>query len=141
MTSSLDTTPGPVERRRTRRFLTQFFAAFLVYLLILGAALIWGDWDGTSPWRLIWVLAPILPILATAVMLVRYVARSDEYEMQMTSRSLAIAFVVTMLAAVVIGFLGFTGITVPGVGWWIYGIGMLTWLIARVVLQSREAHA
>lgn len=137
MTSTLDTTPGPAQRTRTRRFVTAFAVTMAAYVAVLIASLIWGDWQGDDPLRLIWVLAPVVPIIATAVVLVRYIASSDEFEVIQSCKSLAVAFLVTMLAAVVIGFLGFSGIAVPGVGWWIYGIGMFTWLVARIALDLR----
>lgn len=139
MTSNLDTSPGPAERARTRRFATHFGVAFLAYVLVLIASLTWGDWEGTSPWRLLWVLAPALPIVALAVVLIRYVSTSDEMEVILTCKSLAVAFAVTMLSAVVIGLLDIADFRIPGAGWWLYSIGMATWLVARIALSVTGA--
>lgn len=138
MTSTLDTSPGPVQRQRTRRFVTQFVLAFLAYGIVLTASLIWGDWESENPWRVVWALAPMLPIIAVAAILIRWVATADEYEVIQSCKSLAVAFAVTMLTATTIGFLGFTGIDVLGAGWWIYSIGMFTWLVARISLDVRD---
>lgn len=139
MTSKLDTSPGPAERARTRRFATQFGLAFLAYVVVLVASLIWGDWGGTSQWRILWVLAPALPIVAVAIILIRYVSASDEMEAILTYKSLAVAFAVTMLSAVVIGLLDIANFDVPGAGWWLYSIGMATWLVARIMLSISGA--
>ncbi len=82
----------------------------------------------------------MIPIVATAAILIRHLATSNEREVLMSCRALAVAvaFAVTMLAAATIGFLGFSGVETPGSGWWIYGIGMFAWLVARIRLEVRE---
>ncbi|GAA2059332.1 MULTISPECIES: hypothetical protein [Leifsonia] len=137
MTSELDTRTGPSERRRTQRFAVQFGAGMLAYVLVLCASLLWGGLDGDDPIRFAWALAPVVPVVLVAGVLIRYVVRSDEYETVQTLKGLAVGFVVTMLLAVVAGFLDIAGLSIPGAGWWLYGAGMLTWLIATIVLKLR----
>lgn len=138
MTSTLDTSPGPRQRARTRRFALQFGATMVLFAVVLVVSLVLGDWDGDSPWRFAWALAPVVPILATAAVLIRYVATSDEYEVLQTCRSLAVAFVVAMLLSIVLALLQNAGWTPDGAGWWIYTGGMLTWLIARIRFEVRR---
>lgn len=137
MTSTLDTSPGPSERLRIRRFARNFILAMLAFGVVLAASLIWGDLDGESPWRFAWAVAPAVPIAVTAVVLVRYVASSDEFEIVQMCKSLAVGFVAAMMASLVAGLLGAAGMEVPGLGFLIYGVGMLTWLVASLVLKLR----
>lgn len=137
MTSTLDTS-GSAHRRRTRRFATQFGIAMITYAAVLFVSIAWGDVDGGTAWSVAWGLSPMIPIAATAAILIRHLATSDEREVLMSCRALAAAFAVTMLAATTIGFLGFSGVETPGSGWWIYGIGMFAWLVARIWLEVRE---
>lgn len=137
MTSTLDTSPGPSERARVRRFATSFTLSMLAFGLVLAASLIWGDLDGQSPWRFAWAVAPAVPIAASAAVLVRYVAKSDEFEMLQLCKSLAVGFVAAMMASVVVGLLGAAGLELPGSGWLIYTAGMLTWLVSSLVIKFR----
>jgi hypothetical protein len=109
----------------------------LAYAAVLTASLIWGDLDGDDPIRFVWALAPVVPVVGISVILIRYVLRADEFETAQTLKSLAVGFVATMLLAVVAGFLGAAGLEIPGLGWWLYGAGMLTWLVATIVLRVR----
>lgn len=137
MTSTLDTTPGPSERLKTRRFAISFTLAMLAFVVVLAASIIWGDLDGTNPARFAWAVAPAIPIAVTAVILVRYVATSDEYAVMQACKGLAVGFVAAMMASLVAGLLGAAGLELPGLGWLIYTVGMLTWLIATLVLRLR----
>jgi hypothetical protein len=109
----------------------------LAYGLVLTASLLWGDLDGHDPVRFAWALAPVIPVAYVAAVLIRYVLRSDEYETMQTLKALAVGFVVAMLLAVGAGFLGIAGLEVPGLGWWLYAAGMLTWLAATIILKLR----
>ncbi len=138
MTSNLDTrAAGPTERKRTRGFALQFTLGMAAYGLVLAASLIWGDLDGDDPVRFAWAVAPVVPVAAVAVVLVRYVLRSDEFELVQTLKGLAVGFVVTMLLAVLAGFLGIAGLDIPGLGWWLYAAGMLAWLAATIAIKLR----
>ncbi|MDN4613305.1 hypothetical protein P5G50_02465 [Leifsonia sp. F6_8S_P_1B] len=137
MTSTLDTTPGPSERARNRRFGLTFTIAMVAYGVVLVVSIVWGDLDGTSPWRFAWALAPVVPVAAAAALLIRYVVRSDEYEQIRTFKALGVGFVVAMLLAVVAGFLGIAGLDIPGLGWWLYSGGMLGWLAATIAMPRR----
>jgi hypothetical protein len=137
MTSKLDTSPGPSERARVRRFAFTFVLTMVAFGLVLAASLIWGDLDGDSPWRLAWAVAPAVPIAVTAGVLIRYVASSDEFEILQLCKSLAVGFVAAMMASIVAGLLGAAGLELPGLGFIIYGVGMFTWLVASIVLRIR----
>jgi len=138
MTSELDTrTVGPSERRRTRSFALQFSLGMVAYVLVLVASLVWGDLDGDDPARFLWAVAPVVPVAVVAVILIRFVLRSDEFELVQTLKGLAVGFVVTMLLAVIAGFLGIAGLEIPGLGWWLYGGGMLAWLVASIAIKLR----
>lgn len=138
MTNHLDTrTAGPSEKRRTRRFALQFTLAMVAYGVVLAASIIWGGLDGEEPIRFVWAIAPVVPIIALAAILIRYVLASDEFELIQTLKSLAVGFVVTMLLAVLLGFLDIAGLTLPGTGWWLYSGGMLAWLGATIAIRLR----
>lgn len=137
MTSRLDTQSGPTQQRRNRRFAVQFGIGMVAYFLVLAASLTWGQLNGSDPVRFLWALAPAVPVVGIAVVLLRYVIGSDEYETVQTLKGLAVGFVVTMLLAVVAGLLGAAGLEIPGLGWWLYAAGMLTWLVATIVLKLR----
>jgi ABC-type transport system involved in multi-copper enzyme maturation permease subunit len=91
-------------------------------------------------WSVLWW---VLPVLATAFVLRaawRYVQRIDEYQRQLQLESLAIAFGVTMLAAITLGLLTArvdTGMSVYTGIWTLYGIGMIAWAIAARVRGAR----
>ncbi|MGO2660274.1 hypothetical protein [Mycetocola reblochoni] len=138
MTNDSDTrSAGPSERRRTRRFAAQFSVAMAAYIVAVIASVVWGGLDGEDPSRFAWAVLPVLPIAWLAVILIRFVLGSDEFEFVQALKGLAVGFVVTMLLAVLAGFLDIAGLSIPGLGWWLYAGGMLAWLAATVAIRLR----
>ncbi len=107
------------------------------YGLVLAAVLVWGHLDGSSPWRYVWALLPVVPALWIVVAVVRHGNRIDDYQRLLLLRGLAVGFAVAMIASVTVGFLGVAGLVLPAAGWIIYGVGMLGWLVAGAVAQKR----
>jgi hypothetical protein len=138
MTSDLDSTSsGTVERSVNRSYHIEFAIGMLGYLLALAATLIFGNLDGSSPWRLVWALLPVLPMVWIVVALLRHIRRVDEYQRFLLLQGLAVGFGVAMIASITLGFLGIAGLTGPLTGWIIFSAGMLGWLVAGTVARLR----
>ena len=138
MTRNLDT---PVrsdgDRRRTRAYLREFVPGIVAYMLVLVAALRWGGLDGTSPWRLVWAVLPVLPMIWIAVAVVRHLRRIDEYQRGKLLSGFAVGFAVAMLGSITLGILGTAGVHLEGEPFWIYAAGMVGWGVASAVVGRR----
>ena len=135
MTRNLDS--PTTERNRSRAYLIEFGSGMLAYLVFLGATLLWGQLDGDSPRRLLWALLPVLPALWIVVAIVRHLRRIDEYQRYLLLQGLGAGFGIAMVASVTLGFLSIAGLTVPMMGWIIFGLGMLGWIVTTSVLKKR----
>ncbi|WP_337062821.1 hypothetical protein [Kineococcus sp. G2] len=136
MTSKLDTANrSRGDRARAHAYLREFLPAMAAYVVVLVAVLTWGDVDGDSPWRFLWALLPLLPVLAVARAVVRALRRSDEYAQLLQLRALAVGFAAAMLACAVLGLLGVTGLVVPAAPWLVLGAGMASWGVAAGVVH------
>jgi hypothetical protein len=95
--------------------------------------------QGNSPWRYVWALLPVLPVLLVVRAVARALKRSDEYAQLLQLRSLAAAFAVAMVSCVILGMLQTAGLASPqGLALWLaFGAGMLTWAIAAAVAARR----
>lgn len=130
MTSKLDSRG---DRARARAYHLDFWPGIVGYVAVLAAVTIFGDLDGTSPWRFVWALLPVLPALWVIRAVVRHVQRIDDYQRGLLLRGLAVGFAAAMIASITIGFLGVAGLDVPMTGWIVYGVGMVTWGVAAAV--------
>lgn len=145
VTSDVDTSAGSTgDRARAWAYHRDFWPGILAYGLVLTAVLVWGHLDGTSPWRFLWAVLPVLPALWVVRAVLRHLHRVDEYQRLLTLQGLGVGFSIAMVTAITGGFLGFAGLE-PGPfplssGCWIvYGAGMLGWAISAAVLSRRAA--
>jgi hypothetical protein len=138
MTSNLDSTGVSAgDRAISRAYRREFGLGMIAYFVTLTAMLLWGQLDGDSPWRFVWALLPVIPALWIVVAILRHVRRIDDYQRQLLLQGLGVGFALAMVASVTLGFLAIAGLTVPGVAWIIYGVGMLGWLITTQVVKNR----
>ena len=135
MTRNLDS--PSTERSTSRAYLIEFGGGMLAYLTFLSSTLIWGHLDGDSPWRFLWALLAVLPALWIVVAIIRHIRRIDEYQRYLLLQGLGAGFGIAMVASVTLGFLSIAGLTVPLMGWVIFGLGMLGWIVATSVLKKR----
>jgi hypothetical protein len=89
----------------------------------------WGGLDGSSPWRFLWALLPVVPAAWMVRAVLRHVRRVDEYQKLLQLESPAAGFAVAMLAAITPGFLALAGFRPTGGPWIVYSAGMLGWAI------------
>jgi hypothetical protein len=137
MTRKLDSDAVGTERAVMRSYLREFGLGMVAYAVVLAAVLIWGGLDGSSPWRFVWAMLPVLPTLWIAVAVVRHIRRIDDYQRLLLLQGLGVGFLVAMAASVTVGFLDIAGLNVPMPGWIVYAVGMLGWLVAAQVAKRR----
>lgn len=138
MTNELDSSGWSAgDRARTRAYSRDFWPSMAGYAAALAAALAWGHLDGTSPWRFLWALLPVVPALWTVRAVLRHVRRIDDYQRLLLLQGLAVGFAVAMVASLTVGFLGIAGMPMRSAGWIVYGTGMLGWLVAGQLVQKR----
>lgn len=131
VTSFLYSKASGGDRVRARAYFRDFWPGIVGYVLVLSAVLAWGDLGGHSGWRYLWALLPVVPAGWVVRAVVRHVRRIDDYQRRLLFEALGVAFGVTMIASVTVGFLGIAGLTLSAsvAGWLIYSAGMLTWLV------------
>jgi len=138
MTRNLDTPVRSAgDRRRTQAYLREFVPGIVAYMVLLVAALTWGDLDGTSPWRFVWAALPVLPMVWIAVAVLRHLRRVDEYQRGKLLAGFAVGFAVAMLGSITLGILGTAGVHLEGEPFWIYAAGMIGWGVASAVSGRR----
>jgi hypothetical protein len=138
MTSRLDSNrPSAGDRTRARAYNREFWPGMAAYAVVLAAVLTWGDLDGTSPWRFVWALAPVLPVAWTVWAVIRHERRIDEFQRLLLLQSIAVGFAVAMLSAVTLGFLAVAGLRLPDAPWFVFGAGMLGWALSGICLGRR----
>ena len=90
MTSDLDTGgESPLELRRRRTFRMRIWAGAGCFLLANFALYALGH--GAGPWRLVWALLPLIPIVWIVVVIVLRVRQMDEYQTKLFFPGLAVA--------------------------------------------------
>jgi len=99
------------------------------YVVVLVFVLIFGNLDGTSPWRFVWAILPVLPLLLVLRAVSRHLRRIDEFQQHQLLQGLGIGFAVAMIAAVTVGFLGIAGLDMRLAGWIIFAAGMAGWVV------------
>lgn len=138
MTSELDSgSRSSGDKARARAYRRDFWPGILGYCVVLTAVLIWGHLDGSSPWRYVWALLPVIPAVWIVRAVVRHLTRSDDYQRRLLLQGLAVGFAVAMIAAMTVGFLGIAGLALPVAGWTIYGAGMAGWGIAGALALTK----
>jgi hypothetical protein len=138
MTSKLDRQDhSDGDRARSRAYHLDFWPGMAAYAVVLTGVLLWGDLDGASPWRFLWALLPVIPGLWIVRAVQRHVRRSDDYQRLLMLQGLGGGFAVAMIAAVTMAFLEIAGLQISGTGWFIYGAGMLGWVLTGAVVGRR----
>lgn len=138
MTSDLDRSSGSAgDRARTRAYYWDFWPSVVGYALILSAVLVWGNLDGTSSWRYLWAVLPVVPALWMVRAVLRHVRRIDDYQALLLLQGLGVGFAIAMVTSLTVGFLGIAGLPMRAAGWVVYGAGMLGWLVASRLVQKR----
>lgn len=142
MTSKLDNSArSSGDRARAVAYVRDFLPGVIGYVAVLLVVLVWGGLDSASPWRFLWALLPLVPILWMVRAVVRHLRRVDEYQRMVLWQSLSAGFSVAMLAALTLGFLGLAGLELPvplATGSWIvFAVGMLSWCVAAAALAQR----
>jgi hypothetical protein len=131
------------DRARNRAYHREFWPGIVVYVLVTVVVTRWGGLDGSSPWRFVWALAPVVPAAWIVRAVLRHVRRVDEYQKLLQLQSLAVGFAVAMLAAITLGFLATAGLRLESAPWILYGAGMLGWAVTgtREARRCRTASA
>lgn len=138
MTSNLGTGgESPVELRRRRVYRVRVWFGTACYLLASLVLYQWGH--GTSPWRFVWAVLPLLFLVWNVVVTVLRVRQMDEYQVKLFFPGLAVGFTVSIFAAVTVGTLSAAGFTVPNSGWPVAMVGLLAWAITNVVVKAPTA--
>ncbi|UQU66670.1 hypothetical protein COUCH_10565 [Couchioplanes caeruleus] len=134
MTSELDTSvPSRRDRARAVAYIRDLAPAMAAYVVAIVVVVAWGHLDGESPWRFVWALLPVLPVLGVVRAVVRGLRRSDEYAQLIQLRGLAVGFAVAMVAYVVLGMLTIAGLSTPAGPWIAFGAGMVSWAAATAI--------
>ena len=118
-------------------YLREFWPTMIGYCVLLVAVVAWGGLDGDSPWRFLWAVLPVIPVLWTVRAVVRHLRRIDDYQRLLVLRGLGTGFAVAMVSSVAVGFLSIAGLALPGAGWVIFGVGMLGWAVGSAVVMKR----
>ncbi|WP_345147658.1 hypothetical protein [Arthrobacter ginkgonis] len=135
MTSKLDKKDrSERDRGISRAYHLDFWPGMAGYAVVLTAVLLWGDLDGSSPWRFLWAVLPVIPALWMVRAVLRHVRRIDDYQRFLLLQSLGGGFAVAMVASVTVGFLEIAGLGLTGMGWIVYGAGMLGWIATGAVV-------
>jgi len=138
MTSDLDNSGSSRgDRARTRAYLIDFLPGIIGYLAVLALVVAFGNLDGSSPWRFLWAVLPVIPALWCLRAVARHIGRIDDYQQRLLLKGIGIGFGVAMITAVTIGFLGIAGMETRFAGWIIFVAGMLGWIVGAAVSAKR----
>lgn len=123
------------DRRQRNRYLREFIPAIASFGILQAAVEITVD-QNTSGARL-WVLLPMLPMIAVAFALYRAVQRADEYGRIVMLECMALGFGAAMIVAMALGFLGGVGVAWGFGGWLVFSAGMATWSLTLLIRGIR----
>lgn len=138
MTNKLDSNDHSAgDRAVARSYQLDFWPGIAAYAVVLTAVLLWGDLDGSSPWRFVWAVLPVIPSLWIVRAVLRHAKRVDDYQRLLLLQALGGGFAVAMVASVTVAFLEIAGMSFVGIGWIIYGAGMLGWIVTSIVVARR----
>ena len=138
MTSDLDSGgESTSELRRRRSFRARLWTGTGCYLVANFALYQWGH--GTSPWRLVLAVLPLLFMAWIVVVIVLRVRQMDEYQVKLFFPGLAVGFTVTIFAAVTVGTLSAAGFAVPNAGWPVALVGIVAWGFTNILVRAPKA--
>jgi hypothetical protein len=84
MTSDLDSSSNSRgDRARTRAYLRDFLPGIGGYLVVLALVVKFGNLDGSSPWRFLWAVLPVIPALWCLRAVARHIGRIDDYQQRL----------------------------------------------------------
>jgi energy-coupling factor transporter transmembrane protein EcfT len=109
----------------------------VAYCIVLVLVLTFGDLDATSPWRFLWAVLPVLPMIWVAVAVIRHLRRLDDYQRRLNLQAFGVGFAVAMGVAITMGLLESAGLQTAATGWIIFGAGMFGWGITSIVVGRR----
>ena len=138
MTSNLDRSDqSRGDRAKAWAYVREFVPAMVAYCVVLVLVVTFGDLDGTSPWRFLWAVLPVLPLIWVAVAVIRHLRRLDDYQQRLNLQALGVGFAVAMGAAITMGLLESAGLQTQVTGWITFGAGMFGWGITSIVVGRR----
>jgi hypothetical protein len=138
MTSKLDSEKdSPLELRRRRIFRARMWIGTGCYLLASIALYYWGH--GTSPWRAVLALLPVVFMVWAVIIIVLRVRQMDEYQVKLFFPGLAVGFTVSIFAAVTLGTLSAAGFSVPNAGWPVALLGIVSWEFTNLLVRAAKA--
>ena len=105
--------------------------------MVLALAVRFGNLDGSSPWRFLWAVLPVIPALWCLRAVARHIGRIDDYQQRLLLKGIGVGFGVAMITAVTVGFLGIAGMDTRLAGWTIFAAGMLGWVVGAAVSAKR----
>jgi hypothetical protein len=139
MTSDLDSADeSPIELRRQRIFRVRMRVGAACFLLANLALHQWGDLNGTSPWRFVWAVLPLLPVVWLVIFIVLRVRQMDEYQVKLFFPGLAVGFAVAMVTAVTVGTLNSAGLNFNS-GWAVAITGIVAWEFTNLLVGAPAA--
>jgi MFS-type transporter involved in bile tolerance (Atg22 family) len=111
LASDVDEKPSPTERRNSRRYTVELFAAMAAYIVLLlaSARIINRVPPGAEKYAI--ALLPMGGIVAAAIAIVRFVRRTDEFQRHTLLTCGAIAGLVTAVVTMALGFLENAGMS------------------------------
>jgi hypothetical protein len=126
-------TPNPTAAAG-RRYTLEIVVCMIAYMAVLFPAIWLLNRGLEGPAKFAVALAPVVPVIFVFVALVRYFARTDEFERRVLLESLGIAGVITALLAATYGFLEGAGL--PHLSaWWTWAAFMASWLVGRLIVS------
>lgn len=126
-----------LELRRRRIFRVRIWVGTGCYLLASIALYYWGH--GTSPWRVVLALLPVLFMVWAIIIIVLRVRQMDEYQVKLFFPGLAVGFTVSIFAAVTLGTLSAAGFPVPNAGWPVALLGIVSWEFTNLLVRAPKA--
>ncbi len=138
MTSDLDSGgESAIEIRQRRVFRVRLWAGVGAYLLATIALDLWGH--GTSPWRIVLAVVPLLFLVWNVIVIVLRVRQMDEYQIKLFFPGLAVGFSVAIFTAITLGTLSSAGFAVPNAGWPVAVVGVLAWQLTNRLTGAPSA--
>ncbi|MDQ2739598.1 MAG: hypothetical protein M3Y35_13500 [Actinomycetota bacterium] len=105
MTSNVDkANRSRGDSARARAYFRDFIPGMLGWGLMMILVLIFGHLDGTSAWRFLWALLPVVPLVWVLRAAWRHLARVDEYQQRKLLQGIGIGFAVAMFTAITSAF-------------------------------------
>jgi hypothetical protein len=138
MTSDLDSGgESRIELLRRRAFRVRIWVAAGTFLLANFVLYTWGR--GAGPWRIVWAILPLLPVIWMVVVIVLRVRQLDEYQLKLFFPGLAVGFTVAMVSAITLGTLSSAGLDVPNGGWFVAIVGIVAWEVTNLANGAPSA--